>query len=61
MPIDYYDAGNAWSSVNADTHIQAAKNALQAGHGMDPVAHALIALALIQKHAVEEGKWGGNG
>lgn len=60
-----YEYGRDMSHMKYTTyqhHIDAAKFALASGgHGMDAVTHALIALALIQREALEEGKWGGHG
>lgn len=49
-----------WKNTSYQQHIDAAKITLaEGGHGMTAVTHALIALALIQQEAIEQGKWGG--
>ena len=49
-----------WKKTTYQMHIDAARTVLgQGGHGMDAVTHALIALAMIQAKAIEEGRWGG--
>lgn len=49
-----------WNNTTYQHHIDAARDTLAGGgHGFDALTHAIIALALIQQEAIEQGKWGG--
>lgn len=51
---------SVWNNTTYQMHLDAARDLLATGgHGWTAATHALIALALIQKQALEEGKWGG--
>lgn len=48
-----------WNNTTYQMHLDAARDlAATGGHGWDAVIHALIALVLVQKEALEQGKWG---
>lgn len=49
-----------WNNTTYQMHIDAARDTLASGgHGFDALTHAIIALVLVQKEALEEGHWGG--
>ena len=48
-------AAGRWDNTTYNMHISAARDLLASGgYGMDALTHALIALAMIQKEALEE-------